>query len=265
MSKQAANTITELMDAATRIAAIGGATAAGRFRDANLTTERKADDSPVTEADRAAERVMREAITQRFPTHAILGEEYGGEIPAEGFLWVLDPIDGTKTFVRGVPLYTTLVAVLHDGVPIVGTVLNPSTGESIVAGSDAGAWDERGRRVCVSGQTELSKAWFATTDPTELLRRRGAGALELIKRAAATRTWADAHGYLLVARGDLDLMIDPIMAAWDVAPLGVIVREAGGYFSGIHDDAQLPTSGIAAASRELADAALQLLHNTSAL
>ena len=261
MPHLSSRTIAELMDTAARVATVGGTVAKRRFRDDDLTTERKADDSPVTEADRGAERVMRAAITRRFPDHAILGEEYGGEIPAHGFVWVLDPIDGTKTFVRGVPLYTTLVAVLHDRTPIVGVIFNPGTGESLVAGVGAGAWNERGRRVAVSGRSELATAWFACTDPTDLLQRRGAGAIELIRRAAATRTWADAYGYLLVARGDLDLMVDPIMAPWDVAPLGIIVREAGGYFRGIDDDVPLPTSAIAASSRELGESALQLLRD----
>ena len=243
--------IQTLHDAAREVARIAGATAASYFRS-GVAIETKADATPVTEADRAAERVARAAIERRFPNHTILGEEYGGAIEPSGLQWILDPIDGTKSFVRGVPLFTTLVAVCDGRTPLVGVIFNPITGELVSALDGGGAFDERGRRVSVSGTARLADAWTGVTDPVDFARRAPRAWEALVQGSASMRTWADAYGYLLLARGDLDLMIDPIMSPWDIAPLGVIVREAGGTFTDVAGNRNdLGDSCIAAASSEL--------------
>ncbi|MCG8480247.1 MAG: hypothetical protein MI724_14215, partial [Spirochaetales bacterium] len=198
----------EYLDAAREFARIGGKVSLGWFRADALEVERKADDSPVTVADRRTEEAMREAILRRFPDHRIVGEEFGGELGAHRYQWVIDPIDGTKTFVRGVPLYTTLVALVIDGNPAVGVIYCPPTGEMASAALGCGAWDERGRRMHVSDTARLEDAWFFSTDPADLLRRHPEWGHALLTRSAAVRTWADAYGYLLLARGDADLMFD---------------------------------------------------------
>ena len=182
----------EYLDAAREFARVGGAVSLRWFRADALEVERKADDSPVTVADRLTEETVREAIQRRFPDHSIVGEEFGGELGAHRYQWVIDPIDGTKTFVRGVPLYTTLVALVIDGEPNVGVIYCPATGEMASAAVGCGAWDERGRRIRVSDTTRLEEAWFFSTDPADLLRRHPEWGHALISHSAAVRTWADA-------------------------------------------------------------------------
>lgn len=243
----------DLHDAARAVAEIGAHVARHWFGRGDLAVDLKGDASPVTQADREAETAMRGAIAQRFPDHAILGEEHGGELNREGITWILDPIDGTKSFIHRVPLFTTLVAVIRDGVPLVGVIANPMTGELVSAVSGGGCFDERGERTWVESTTPgLSDAWLMTTDPAELLRRRPNGAPALLERAGHVRTWADAYAYLLLASGRASIAIDPIMSPWDIAPLSVIVREAGGVFSsldGNRDD--LGTSALAVSNERL--------------
>lgn len=219
------------LDAAREFARIGGALSLRWFRDRSLAVERKSDDSPVTIADRSAETAIRAAITRRFPDHAIVGEEHGGTLGSRRYEWILDPIDGTKTFIRGVPLYTTLVALVVDGEPVVGVIYCPPTGEMAAAAVGHGCWNEDGERLSVSATTDLARAWMGTTDPADLLRRHPQWAGALMAQSEAVRTWADAYGYMLVARGALDFMFDPIMSPWDIAPLSVVIREAGGVFT----------------------------------
>lgn len=242
----------EYLDAAREFARIGGRVSLDWFRRESLEVERKADESPVTAADRHVETVIREAILRRFPDHAVVGEEHGGTVGAAEYEWIVDPIDGTKSFIRGVPLYTTLVALVVRGVPQVGVIYCPPTGEMAAAAIGLGAWDEYGRRMHVSGTTRLADSWFLTTDPADLLARHPQWAVAVMAKAAAVRTWADAYGYLLVARGDADAIADPIMSPWDIAPLGVIIREAGGTFTDVAGGEQaIGTSALAAASPEL--------------
>lgn len=252
--------LTEIHTAARSFAHTGGAVAHRWFRTRELEVDTKADDSPVTIADRSAEQAIREAITHRFPEHSILGEEDGGNLRQEGPLWIIDPIDGTKTFIRGVPLYTTLVAFLWDGVPQAGVIFAPATGEMVSAYHGGGAWDEKNRPCTVAGDVKLSQAWFGTTDPSDLYRRHPDFTAAMLRDCGATRTWADGYGYLLLARGDLHIMVDPILAPWDVAALGVVIREARGVFSDFSGETHsLGESAIAAATPALHDACLSRL------
>ena len=247
------------LDAAMSFARLGGRLSLDWFRRVDLAVERKADESPVTVADRAVETAVREAISRRFPDHAVVGEEFGGRLGESSHEWIIDPIDGTKSFIRGVPLYTTLVALVVDGTPEVGVVYCPPTGEMVAAARGCGAWDEYGRPVRVSGRETLEEAWFLTTDPADLYQREPRWTRGLLESTLSVRTWADAYGYMLVARGDADLIIDPIMSPWDIAPLGVVIREAGGTFSDIDGaDRAIGRSAVAAASPELHRAALAL-------
>jgi histidinol-phosphatase len=226
----------------------------------DLAVERKADSSPVTVADRQVELAIREAISRRFPDHRVVGEEHGGHLGEGGFEWIIDPIDGTKSYIRGVPLYTTLIAMLRDGVPQVGVVYCPPTGEMAAAAVGCGAWDEFGRPLRVSRCTRLEEAWVMTTDPADFIRRRPAGVAHLFAESASVRTWADAYGYMLLARGDADVMVDPVMSPWDIAPLGVIIREAGGIFTDMDgEDRLVGDSAIAAATPELHESVLDTL------
>lgn len=205
------------------------------FQREGLAVERKADDSPVTIADRQAEERLRQRIGERFPEDAVLGEELPDRPGSSGFRWVLDPIDGTKSFIHGVPLYSNLVGIECDGESVVGVVNVPALDECVFAARGQGAWYERGgRRVParVSSVDSLAEATFLTSEVRsfdELGRRAAYDRLQQACRLA--RTWGDGYGYLLVATGRAELMVDPVMNLWDACPLIPILEEAGGAFT----------------------------------
>ena len=221
---------------AREIAAGAGELTLRYFGDPSLSVDRKADDSPVTVADRQAEEWLRDQIHRRFPDDSILGEEYGETAGGGDFRWVLDPIDGTKSFICGVPLYGTLVAVQHCGVAKIGVIELPALHERVYACHGSGAWHQRAhdppRAAGVSRCQRLSEAVFLTSD------RAAFGPCtphdkyqQLESRCRWMRTWGDCYGYALVATGRADLMVDPALSEWDAAALLPILQEAGGCFT----------------------------------
>ncbi|RIK73019.1 MAG: histidinol-phosphatase [Planctomycetota bacterium] len=209
------------------------------FRQATLAVERKGDGSPVTAADRAAETVLRHAISAAFPEDSILGEEFGETVGSSPYRWVLDPIDGTKSFITGVPLYTTLVAVLEDGHPLLGVIYAPVTREIVyaIAGQPTlySVGDGKAAPANVSCIERLSDATFLTSEAGSFNHaglNGGRNVYEQLERACRlTRTWGDAYGYMLVATGRADVMVDPAMNLWDAAALQPVIEGAGGHFS----------------------------------
>ena len=206
------------------------------FQQANYEIESKSDASPVTIADRSAEQLLRERIAAGFARDGILGEEFGAVDGTSGFRWILDPIDGTKSFIHGVPLYGTMVAVEHEGRAVVGVVVMPALNEGVFASTGQGAWlfrgDSRPEPARVSTRSRLSEGLFVTSAVDSFADRGAAAALEsLQKTAAITRTWGDCYGYLLVATGRAEVMIDPVLNVWDAAAVQPIVEEAGGTFT----------------------------------
>jgi histidinol-phosphatase len=202
-----------------------------RYFQTGLTPDIKADQSPVTLADREAERLMRELIEQRYPHHSILGEEEGETRPGASHRWILDPIDGTKSFVRGVPLYAVLVGLEREGEAVVGAVNVPGTGDFLTAAKGQGCqWNGRAARV--SDVARLADATLLCTDPKQM---RVSGRQEafdrLVDASKMVRCWSDAYGYVLVATGRAEVMLDPEMNAWDCAALLPVVQEAGGTFT----------------------------------
>lgn len=202
----------------------------------------KTDSSPVTIADRDAEQLIRDRIAAAYPTYGILGEEHG-EAGNAAERWVIDPIDGTKSFISGVPLYATLLSFERDGVPEIGVCFFPALGEMIYAERSGGAYFN-GRPCRVSQLRDLSRAVLACGSHASMRRHgREAGLMALAERALATRTWSDAYGHALVATGRVAAMIDPIVAHWDLSAVSLIVTEAGGRFTdfagrpGIHHEA----------------------------
>jgi histidinol phosphatase-like enzyme (inositol monophosphatase family) len=199
-----------------------------------VTIERKPDRSVVTIADRAAEDLLRTLIAARFPDHAIVGEEFGvnpgRDAPSAAHRWIVDPIDGTSTFVRGVPFYGVLVALEIDGTPAVGAAYFPALDEMIAAARGLGCrWN--GRPARVSGVDRLADACVAYTDIRPLRARLGAGWDALESGSAMQRGWGDCYGHCLVATGRADVMLDPRMNPWDCAALIPILQEAGGRFT----------------------------------
>lgn len=195
-----------------------------------LLIQSKQDGSPVTIADRAAEQFGREWISSRFTDDGIEGEEFGSIPGKSSVSWILDPIDGTKSFIRGIPLWGTLVAVVENGVPVAGAAHFPVLRESIVAGLGIGCW-WNGVRAAVSDCDRIEDALILTTDTTFFDDRRRAAWHALEDSAALTRTLGDCYGYLLVATGRAEVMLDVNLARWDVAPFAPIILEAGGSFT----------------------------------
>lgn len=219
------------MEVAADLAWRAGQRTLAHFRGA-LEVERKSDESPVTIADRGAEAFLREAIAARYPSDAILGEEEGETEGTSGWRWVLDPIDGTKSFVHGVPLYGVMVACEDpDGDAVIGAISFPPLGELVVAGRGQGCF-VNGRRARVTTTERLSEACICYTD---LRTFQDAGKEEVLLRlsreARLVRGWGDCYGHVLVATGRADAALDPWLADWDAAPLLPIVEEAGGRFT----------------------------------
>ncbi|HEX6309587.1 MAG TPA: histidinol-phosphatase [Longimicrobiales bacterium] len=191
----------------------------------------KPDHSPVTLADRAAERVARQLIATRFPADAILGEEEGETHAGADRRWIIDPIDGTRTFIRGVPFYGVLLALEYEADAVLGIMHFPALDETVYAARGLGCW-WNGRRALVSDETQLARALVLTTDVEHLEREhRGSGWNALRHAAGLCRTWGDCYGYALVATGRAEVMIDPVLALWDAAALSPIIEEAGGVFT----------------------------------
>jgi histidinol phosphatase-like enzyme (inositol monophosphatase family) len=246
------------------LAATSGEFLRSHWGQPGLAVETKADASPVTAADRGAEQLMRARIAQVFPSHGILGEEFGTENEGADFTWVLDPIDGTKSFITGVPLWGTLIALLHEGRPVLGCIHQPILGQLMLGDGHTTTLNDRPVRCrAVAG---LAAATVLTSDPLNPERYQpGSGYEQLIRRARLVRTWGDCYGYLLVAGGWADVMLDPVMNPWDIAALVPILRGAGGVITDWQGGPAYPaTSTVAAATPELHAAALAVLHGQDA-
>ncbi len=205
------------------------------YFQSGITAERKADNTPVTTADRQAEQKLRELIGRYWPAHGIIGEEYGRS-PAQDspYTWILDPIDGTKSFVSGVPIYATLLALTDGAEALVGVAHFPALNEAVYALRGGGCyWN--GRRAHVSQVSQLQDAVLLSSDINYAPHPGKAEAWQrLVAATYIQRTWGDAYGYSLVATGRAEIMVDPIMALWDTAPLQLILEEAGGTFTDWH-------------------------------
>jgi myo-inositol-1(or 4)-monophosphatase len=191
----------------------------------------KSDESPVTAADQASEQFIRGEIEKAYPTHAIVGEEYGEKAGAGNpFRWIVDPIDGTKSFIKGVPFYSVLIALEIEGVSRVGAVCFPALDELLYAADGLGAWNN-GRRVHVSSVSKFKEAVFCYTSWSGFRTKERLDVFEnLHKDCFYGRGWGDAYGYHMVATGRAEIMVDSTAKIWDVAPFPPIFREAGGFF-----------------------------------
>jgi len=218
------------------------------FRQPSLTVETKADASPVTVADRGAEELMRTQIARRFPDHGIIGEEWGSERADAEFVWVLDPIDGTKSFISGVPLWTTLIALLHHGQPVLGCIHQPILQQLMIG--DGTTTQLNGASVHCRGTTQIEEATLLTSDPLNPAKYQGGAAYDTLqRRAKLVRLWGDGYGYLLVASGWADIMVDPIMNPWDIAALVPVIRGAGGHISNWQGGPAYPATSIVACAQ----------------
>ena len=225
------------LELAKKIATEAGEFTLKYFYSSALEVERKGDNTPVTDADRGAELLLRQRITESFPGDAILGEEFPEKEGTSGYRWILDPIDGTKSFIHGVPIYSTLIGVEKDAESLLGVIALPALGEMVWAEKGKGTWWNAPRfaepiKASVSKTAKLADSLFLTSEVISFDkcgRRNAYNALE--QKALLTRTWGDAYGYFLVATGRADLMVDPIMGLWDAGPLLVVIEESGGIFT----------------------------------
>lgn len=220
-----------LLDFAIETTYLAGRHTLGYFQT-NIQPDFKSDNSPVTIADKQAEELIRGRIEKAYPTHEILGEEFGkgAAFQHATHRWLIDPIDGTKSFTRGVPLYSVLLGLEIEGKVEVGAVYFPALNEMVAAATGEGCW-WNGRRCHVSDVSDLANAYVAHSDARSFDKYNRRAEWERIKNATYVRGgWGDAYGYALVATGRAELMLDPIMDVWDCGPFPPILSEAGGYF-----------------------------------
>jgi histidinol phosphatase-like enzyme (inositol monophosphatase family) len=252
-----------LMAAALEVAQIASLVAL-RYYKQGIAVETKGDGSPVTLADRAAEQLAREWIHARFPADGILGEEFGETPGSNGRRWILDPIDGTKSFVRGVPLWGTCVAVCEGDEVLAGAAAYPAVEEHIAAAPGEGCW-HNGTRCYVSTTDTLAAATVLVTDDRSFPSAAGwEGWQALSRQSAVSRTWADCYGYLLVATGRAEVMVDPVLNPWDAPMFLPIIEEAGGVFSAWNGHRTAFAGDAIATNGALAHAARALLWSTDA-
>ena len=219
----------DLMEAAAAFAEEAGRITLKYFRG-DFEVETKPDKSFVTVADKEAEAHLRRLIEARFPEDGILGEEHGETRPGARRRWILDPIDGTFSFVHRVPLYGVLIGVEEDGEPVAGVVNLPALDEVVAAARGEGCfW--HGKPCRVTDTDDLGEALLIVTEKYHARARRIDAITRLAEAAGPVRSWGDCYGYVLVATGRADVAIDPVMALWDCGPLLTIVEEAGGRFT----------------------------------
>lgn len=243
------------LNLALNIANAADAVTMDRFEAGDLEVHSKPDLTPVSDADTATEKRVRELITTHRPGDAILGEEFGGDVEKVGRQWVVDPIDGTKNYVRGVPVWATLIALLVDGVPVVGVVSAPALSRRWWAAQGMGAWRtfgaDRAHQMHVSKISDIADA---SVSLSSLEGWRDAGLrdrlLDLTDSAWRLRGYGDFWSYCMVAEGTVDVAAEPEVNLWDLAALDILVREAGGRFTGL-DGTPGPHSGSAVGSNGL--------------
>lgn len=226
-----------------------------RFGALDLRIETKPDLTPVTDADRSVEQLLRSALSAARPDDAVLGEEYGGTAVFEGRQWVIDPIDGTKNFVRGVPVWATLIALLTDGVPTAGVVSAPALGRRWWAGAGDGAFTSyaggAARRISVSSVGDLGSASLSFSSLSGWAERGARDRfVSLTDEVWRVRAYGDFWSYCLLAEGAVDIAAEPEVSLWDLAALDIIVREAGGTFTNLAGQPG-PHGGSAVATNSL--------------
>jgi histidinol-phosphatase len=252
---------------ALRLADAADAITTSRFRATDLRVERKPDRTPVTDADLAVEDAIRAELAEHQPSDTVVGEERGGEVGA-GRAWLIDPIDGTKNFLRGVPAWASLIALIVDGTPVVGVASAPALGRRWWAGAGHGAWtsyeDGEPKRISVSSVTDLADAYVSTTDLGSWTKYHSREAyLRLIDACWESRAFGDFWQHCLVAEGSMDVAAEAIVNDWDVAALQVIVEEAGGRFSDLAGNDDYTGKSALTTNGALHEAALGLLSSAN--
>ncbi len=221
--------------------------------------ETKSDESPVTIADKSTEEKMRELIMKEYPDHGILGEEFGIHNKDAEYQWILDPIDGTKSFISGAVTFGTLIALMQNGAPVLGVINQPILGEFLIGDNITAELNDV--KVKVRECNDLSQATILTTDHLNIEEFQDLGKFEnLMRKVKMYRQWGDCYGYYLVATGFADLMMDPIMSVWDSMALIPVIRGAGGVITDYHGGDAVKGSSIIAASKGIHAEAIKILN-----
>lgn len=239
----------ELKDFAKELADESGNVIKKYFRtDVNI--ESKSDESPVTIADKRAEEVMRELIMKKFPEHGILGEEFGEHKSGSEYKWILDPIDGTKSFICGTYTFGTLIALMKNDKPILGVINQPVLNEFLIGDNETA--ELNGKRVSARNCTKIEDSVILTTDHFNVEKYQNIEKFEkLAKKARLYRKWGDCYGYYLVATGYADIMIDPIMSKWDTMALIPVIKGAGAEITDYHGNDPVEGESIIASVKGL--------------
>lgn len=256
------SSLSELREAAVLFAKAGGESTLNYYRE-SFDLEFKSDSSPVTTADRTAEKIIREKIKKHFPGHGIIGEEFGAENDDSEIVWVLDPIDGTQSFIHGIPFYTTLIGILINRKPEVGVIYAPALNELVSAATGQGG-TLNGSDIKVRECEHLSEATFLSTDAITFNDYDFQEPFEkLLSETRIHRTWGDAYGHMMVATGRADIMIDPILNIWDAAALLPVITEAGGSFTDLYGEVSIETGNALSTNNKLKQQILPLFEKES--
>jgi histidinol-phosphatase len=252
----AGTSLNDLLSVAIEAAYLGGRRTLAYF-NTGVEVERKSDATPVTRADRECEEFIRKTISHYYPSHSLVGEEWGASAGDPDYKWIVDPIDGTKTFIHGVPLYGVLIGVEVKGVASVGVIYLPALDEMVCAAKGLGCrWN--GRPARVSTQTKLGESAVMASSIVAAYNRSDAYA-KLAARSLLQRTWGDCYGYVLVATGRAEVMIDPAMKVWDCAAILPVIEEAGGKFTNWKGEATIYADDAVASNGVLHDEVLGIL------
>jgi len=252
--------------------AVGAARQAGElilqhYQADDLAVDLKQDQSPVTVADRGAEQLLRDEIDKLFPDDGVLGEEFGEKESSNDYRWILDPVDGTKSFVHGVPLFGTLIGLEYQDRVVLGVCRIPALDEVVYAALGRGTWWQVGaaepKRTCVTETDRLERALFCFTD-TECwtIIDREETFFDLCRASRIARGWGDCYGHILVATGRADVMVDPLLNPWDAAALVPIVQEAGGHFIDWSGNPSIYSGNGLSVNDKLKDEVLEMLATT---
>lgn len=259
-----ANELKDRLDFAVAVAREAGEFILPFFQAAELQIDLKGDLSPVTAADRGAETLIRERIEGTFPQDGVLGEEFGEKPSQNGCRWILDPLDGTKSFVHGVPLFGTLIGLEFDGRIVLGVCRMPALDEVVYAADGEGAWWQVGekppRRARVSAVSRLSEALHCFTEPEGYEAIGRPEVFERLWRASGiNRGWSDCYGHVLVATGRAEFIAEPRLNPWDAAPFVPILEEAGGHFVAWNGETSIYEGNGLSVNSALKDTVLELL------
>ena len=229
------------------------------FANPDLKVEWKEDDTPVTYADRKAEEIMREQISMEYPDHGIIGEEFGVTNPDAEYTWVLDPIDGTRSFAAGSPHFGTLICLRHKGQPVWGAIHLSALGKLYIGNNETCLCNDR--PVALRRPLALDKCFLLTTDPKSPGQYHSAAGWDaLVKSTDQYRSWGDCFGYTVLISGGADIMTDPILNLWDIAALLPVLRGAGAATSDWNGNEPTGDKGLVACHPDLHQQVIRILN-----